>query len=57
MIIELGVGLIALGALGYTIHWQMKRMKLVRERMKLVRAHEKQMERLKSLKKEFEREN
>ena len=49
MIVELGVGLLAIGALGYTIHWQ-------RERMKLVRIREKQMKRLKRLKKKFERE-
>ena len=48
MIVELGVGLIAVGALGYTIHWQ-------RKRMKWVRAHEKQIERLKWLKRNLER--
>jgi len=49
MIVELGVGLLAVGALGYTIHWQ-------RKRMKWVRAREKQMKRLKWLKRKFERD-
>jgi len=49
MIVELGVGLIAVGALGYTIHWQ-------RKRMELVKIHKKQIERLKWLKRNLERE-
>jgi len=49
MIVELGVGLLAVGALGYTIHWQ-------RKRMELVKIHKKQMERLKWLKRNLERE-
>ncbi|MBA7502310.1 hypothetical protein ES706_00894 [subsurface metagenome] len=53
MIVELGVGLLAIGALGYTIHWQRKRMKM--ERIKLVRTREKQIKRLKRLKRELER--
>jgi len=49
MIVELGVGLLAVGALGYTIHWQ-------RKRMELVKIHNKQMERLKWLKRNLGRE-
>ena len=49
MIVELGVGLLAIGALGYTIHWQ-------RKRMKWMRAREKQIKRLKWLKRNLERE-
>ncbi len=49
VVVELGVGIVAIGALGYTIHWQRKRMKLVRTR-------EKQIERLKRLKRTLERE-
>ncbi len=49
VVVELGVGIVAIGALGYTIHWQ-------RERMKLVRTREKQIERLKRLKRTLERE-
>lgn len=49
VVVELGVGIVAIGALGYTIHWQ-------RKRMKWVRAHEKQIERLKRLKRTLERE-
>lgn len=32
MIIELGVGILAVGALGYATYWQRKRMKLARIR-------------------------
>jgi len=49
VVVELGVGLIAIGALGYTIHWQ-------RKRMKLVKIREKQIKRLKWLKRTLERE-
>ena len=49
MIVELGVGLLAVGALGYTIHWQ-------RKRMELVKIHKKQIERLKWLKRNLERD-
>lgn len=46
MIVELGVGLFAIGTLGYAIYWR-------RERMKWARTHEKQMKRLKWLKREL----
>lgn len=49
VVVELGVGIVAIGALGYTIYWQ-------RERMKLVRTREKQIKRLKRLKRTLERE-
>jgi len=49
VVVELGVGIVAIGALGYTIYWQRKRMKLVRTR-------EKQIKRLKRLKRTLERE-
>jgi len=48
MLGEFGVGLLAIGALGYTIHWQ-------RKRMKWVKVRKKQMERLKWLKRNLER--
>ena len=49
MIVELGVGLFAVGVLGYAIYWR-------REQMKWGRIREKQMKRLKWVKKELERE-
>jgi len=49
VVVELGVGIVAIGALGYTIHWQ-------RKRMKLVKIREKQIKRLKRLKRTLERE-
>lgn len=51
MIIELGVGLLAvgtLGAVGYAVHWK-------RERARWAKIREGQLRRLKRLKKKFER--
>ena len=36
MIVELGVGILAIGALGYSIHWYRKRMKWARIRKEQV---------------------
>ena len=47
--IELGVGVLTIGALGYAIHWR-------RERMKWGRIRKKQMKRLRWVKKKLERE-
>lgn len=48
MIVELGIGVLTVGALGYMIYWQRKRVKLAKMR-------EEQARKLKRLKREFER--
>ena len=50
MIVELGVGLLAIGAVGYAIHWQ-------RERAKMDRLREEGLSRIKLLKEKIEGEN
>ena len=49
MIVELGVGILAICVLGYAIHWQ-------REQVKLAKIREKQLKILKWLKKEIWKE-
>ena len=49
MIVELGVGLLAIGGVGYAIHWQ-------RERAKMAKLRKEGWNRIKLLKK-IEREN
>ena len=49
MIVELGVGILAICVLGYAIHWQRERVRLAKVRW--TKIHKKQVKRLKLLKK------
>ena len=53
MIVELGVGILAIGTAWYTIHWHRRRK---REQAERDRMREEQLEKLKQLKRKFEEE-
>ncbi len=56
MIVELGVGILAICAVGCTVHWHRRRMRGKREQAERDRMREEQLEKLKRLKRKFEEE-
>ena len=56
MIVELGVGVLAICAAGYAVHWHRRRAKEKREQAEQDRAREGQLKKLKRLKRKVEEE-
>ncbi|GAI03669.1 unnamed protein product [marine sediment metagenome] len=56
MIVELGVGILAICAVGYTVHLYRRRTRGKREQAEQDKMREKQLKMLKKIKKKFEEE-